>query len=84
MVPQAQLDPEICIGAEGCKRGVLLLQALEEHAIFVAPDEQRIPGDEAQHLVFPERSHEILQLRPDDVVEGVEVSLALPGAADDA
>ena len=84
MVPQAQLDPVLAVGAEGGKRGVLLLQALEEHAIFIAPNEQRIPGDEAQYLEFPERGYEILQLLPDDVVEGVEVGFALLGAADDS
>ncbi len=59
-------------------------QALEEHAGPVALDEQGFTGHEAQDLVFQERSHEILQLRPEDVVEGEMIGFALLGAADDA
>ena len=84
VIPQSKLDPVLAIGGKGGGRGVLLLQALEEHAFFIALDEQRLPGDEAQHLEFPEHSHEILQLRPYDVVEGIEVGFALHGAADDS
>ncbi len=41
-------------------------------------------GTRRRNPVFPKRSHEVLQLRPDDVVEGEEIGFALPGAADDA
>jgi len=84
IVPQAQLDPVLAVGGKGCKRSVLLLKTLEEHAIFIAPDEQRIPGEEAQNLVFQQSGYEILQLWPDDIVKGIEVGFALHGAADDA
>ncbi|MDQ1311506.1 MAG: hypothetical protein QG605_45 [Euryarchaeota archaeon] len=50
-----------------------------EGSIFIAPDEQCLPGNEAQHLEIQERVYEILQLRPDDVVDGVEVGFALHG-----
>ncbi len=81
-IPQAKLDPVFPIGAEGSGRGILRSQALEEYAVFVALNEQSFSRDQTLDLVCHERVNEALQLRPDDIVEAIEVGFALLGATD--
>ena len=84
VIPQTQIDPVILVGAERGRRSVLLAYAFEEHAVFIALNEQRLPGDETQKLVLLEGRYEVHKILPEDVVERVEIGLDLPGSACEA
>ena len=71
VIPQAQLNTIVFVGAKRGISGVLRSQALEEHAVFVDLNEQALTGNEARFVVLLQGRDEVLESTPIDIVEGV-------------
>jgi hypothetical protein len=71
VIPHSQLDSVLPKDAKGGGRSIMLPQAFEELAAYVALYEQALSRDEVLGLVLQEGIHKALQLPPEIVVEGV-------------
>jgi len=79
VVPQAQLNPIVHVGTEGCEGGILHSKAFEEDAVFVNLYEQGVSGNKAGLIVLLQNRDEVLKSAPVDIVERVQRAFSFIG-----